>query len=392
MGIIEGSTTQEREFEQLAPYAAKSARTRGREVSERPDHLRTEFQRDRDRILHSAAFRKLEYKTQVYVTHEGDFFRTRLTHTLEVDQIARTLARSLGLNPDLTEAIALAHDLGHTPFGHTGETVLNELLKAEGGFEHNAQSLRVVEVLEDRFQDRPGLNLTWEVREGIAHHSSAVSRPEVSRYHNGEAPSLEAQIVDLADEIAYNHHDLDDALGMGLIQIDQLRAVPWVYALWVEQLRRLPDADATHIKYRMLGALIDDLVHDVLETTSGEIERLGIDSPQAAKAARRRLATFSPALQQRQNELREFLKNEVYRHPLTLGMQAKAARFLESLFELYRKCPELLPRPCQAKIAPWGLTRVLTDYLSGMTDRSCLDDYLNHFEPTLRWSKSGSNL
>lgn len=383
MSILERTTHERNEFERLAPYAVKSAQTRGREAPETPDRLRTEFQRDRDRILHCAAFRKLEYKTQVYVTHEGDYFRTRLTHTLEAAQIARTLARGLSLNPDLTEAIALAHDLGHTPFGHIGETVLATLLKDHGGFEHNAQSLRVVEVLEDRFQDRPGLNLTWEVREGIAHHSSATHLPEVSRFVGVNPPSLEAQIVDLADEIAYINHDLDDALNMGLLRVEQLRELPWLWTIWERALASRPGSEATHAKFRLLGALMDLLVNDLLDFTDHRLGELGTDSPEAVRACGERLAGFSPIVGEQKAALRKFLFIHVYRHPTTMRMQGKAARFLESLFRLYQREPELLPEALQAKVARWGLERVITDYLSGMTDRHCLEDYIAHFEPTV---------
>ena len=378
-----------RDDEILADYAIHSDQSRGREVEEAPTALRTEFQRDRDRILHCAAFRKLEYKTQVYVTHFGDYFRTRLTHTLEVAQIARTLARNLGLNPDLTEAIALGHDLGHTPFGHTGEAILNELMADEGGFEHNAQSLRVVEVLEERFHNRPGLNLTWEVRDGIARHSTAYDQPtQQGLYDDGRPASLEGQVVDVADEIAYNHHDLDDALSMGLLEADQLAAVDWLGEIWATERERLPsDVDPIHVKYRALGVLIDRMVHDALEQTIGRIDAENIESPEAVRALGRRLAGFGDEMAERQKELRAFLMREVYRHPTTLRMQAKAARFLKSLFILYADQPELLPHPQQARIERWDLKRVLCDYLSGMTDRHCIEEYVSHFAPDQRMLK-----
>ncbi|MCE5228422.1 deoxyguanosinetriphosphate triphosphohydrolase [bacterium] len=365
----------------LAPYACRAARSRGREVPEEPASDRTEFQRDRDRILHCAAFRRLEYKTQVFVTHEGDYFRTRLTHTLEVAQIARSIARTLGLNSDLIEAISLAHDLGHTPFGHTGEAVLNELLAGEGGFEHNAQSLRVVEVLEERFHDRPGLNLTWEVRAGIAQHSKATATPAVRRYHNGNQPSIEAQVADLADEIAYNHHDLDDALGMGLLPVEALREVDWLWEIWRRESERLPEnSEPKHHRYRFLGALIEEMIHDVTEETNQQLINNQIESPEAALAWPTRLAGFTPKMRDRQDGLREFLLSRVYHHPKTLQMQFKAGEFFRKLFGLYEGHPELLPIPCQGMIEPMGLKRVLTDYLSGMTDRMCMEQYKEHFE------------
>ncbi|OPZ07399.1 MAG: Deoxyguanosinetriphosphate triphosphohydrolase [candidate division BRC1 bacterium ADurb.BinA292] len=384
MPLVMREDLERLEGELLAPYAQHSAQSRGREAPEPPDPYRTEFQRDRDRIIHSSAFRKLEYKTQVYVTHEGDFFRTRLTHTIEVAQIARTLAQRLGLNPDLTEAIALAHDLGHTPFGHTGETVLDELMREEGGFEHNAQSLRIVELLEERFHDRPGLNLTWEVRAGIAQHSTAYDRPEITRYHEGSA-SLESRIADLSDEIAYNNHDIDDALDMGLLHVEQLREVPWVWAIWESVCRDYPaDVPPRILKFRALGRLMETMIGDVLTHTSRRLDELRPRSPGDAAQCDPRLADFSPAMREGQVQLREFLMRNVYRHPTTLKMQMKAARFLKRLFLLYEESPELLPLKYQSRVAAFGLRRVITDYLSGMTDRYCLEEYMTHFEPTLR--------
>jgi dGTPase len=267
-----------RESSGLASYAMRSSESRGRRYPVRADRYRTEFQRDRDRIIHCAAFRKLEYKTQVYVIHEGDYYRTRLTHTLEVAQIARTLSGHLGLNADLTEAIALAHDLGHTPFGHSGEAALDALLKDEGGFEHNRQSLRVIEVLEERYHDIPGLNLTWEVREGVAKHCSAFDHPSGTVYEPESCSTLEAQICDLADEIAYNHHDIDDALEMGLIELDELMEVEWVGAILSAERERLPaDARAKFVKFRMIGRMMDETIGDVLDHTRRSLEAGGVE-------------------------------------------------------------------------------------------------------------------
>lgn len=387
MALMLRADLEAQEAAVLAPYASRSAGTRGRAVTESVGDLRTEYQRDRDRIVHCEAFRKLEYKTQVYVTHEGDFFRTRLTHTIEVAQIARTMARALGANPDLTEAIALAHDLGHTPFGHMGERVLQELLKDDGGFEHNEQSLRVVEELEDRFHDRPGLNLTWEVREGIAHHATAYDQPRKGAFHEGRRqPSLEAQLVDMADTIAYNHHDLDDALSMGLIEVEELRELDWVWEIWRETEGRLPDG-SRHVHYRALGALIEQMVHDVVHYTHAELERHAIRSPEHVRAHGRRLAAYSPAMREQMDRMCTFMMSHAYRHPTTLRQQTKAGAFFRRLFELYRDNPEMLPRRHHARIAERGLLRVVTDYMSGLTDRACLEEYMNHFEPTLRWSK-----
>ncbi len=375
---------EQAEAEQLASYAMKSRDSRGREHPIPPDRFRTDFQRDRDRIIHSAAFRKLEYKTQVYVIHEGDYYRTRLTHTLEVAQIARTLARALGLNADLTEAIALSHDLGHTPFGHSGETALKKLLADRGGFEHNRQSLRVVEVLEERYHDIPGLNLTWEVREGIAKHTTAYDSPQRDLFEPHLSPTLEAQVCDLADEIAYNHHDVDDALKMGLITTHQLKEVDWVWELWNdEQLKLKQDVRSKYVIYRMIGRMMDATVGDVLAHTSSLLDRNKIGSVEDVRQFKGRLAELSPDMKRKHQSLREFLFRNVYMHPHVVRMQSKAERFVTSLFNLYREIPGQLPIKYQARIKTDGLDRVITDYISGMTDNFCMEEYVKAFEPTM---------
>lgn len=373
-----------RESNHLAPYAMHSAHSRGRRYTVAPDRYRTEFQRDRDRIIHCAAFRKLEYKTQVYVIHQGDYYRTRLTHTLEVAQIARTLAGHLGLNQDLTEAVALAHDLGHTPFGHSGEAALAKLLKDEGGFEHNRQSLRVIEYLEERHHDIPGLNLSWEVREGVAKHTTAFDHPSGASCDPEESSTLEAQICDLADEIAYNHHDIDDALEMGLIELDELLDLDWVGEILEAERKRLPaEARPKFVKFRMIGRMMDETIGDVLETTRQALEDSGIESVEDVRRLDRPLVAFRPEMQERHAALRSFLLERVYRHPIVVGMQSRAERFVTRLFELYRDNPALLPRKYQARIPEDGLTTVITDYISGMTDNYCLDEYARAFEPNM---------
>lgn len=373
-----------RESSHLAPYAMRSAESRGRRYPLTPDRYRTEFQRDRDRIIHCAAFRKLEYKTQVYVIHEGDYYRTRLTHTLEVAQIARTLAGHLRLNQDLTEAIALAHDLGHTPFGHSGESALNALLREEGGFEHNRQSLRVIEYLEERYHDIPGLNLTWEVREGVAKHVSAFDHPSGVVYDPDSASTLEAQICDVADEIAYNHHDIDDALEMGLIELDELLELDWVGGILQMERERLPaDVRPKFIKFRMIGRMMDQTIGDVLDTTQDALRDSGVESVDDVRRFGRSLVAFSPPMQQRHEQLRRFLLERVYRHPKVVGMQSRAERFVTRLFKLYRDNSALLPRKYQERIPRDGLSTVITDYISGMTDNYCLDEYARAFEPTI---------
>jgi len=373
------------ERQTLAPYAAFSAETRGREHETRPCRVRTDFQRDRDRIIHCEAFRRLEYKTQVYVIHEGDYYRTRLTHTMEVAQIARTLARALRLNDDLTEAVALAHDLGHTPFGHSGEAALHRLLEGRGGFEHNRQGVRVVERLERRYRDFPGLNLTWEVREGIAKHRTSYDSPCMRRFNPDLAPPLEAQLVDLADEIAFNHHDLDDALKMGLLALEDLEQVPWVNEARGEIAKEPGGASrrdqAPFVRYRLIGGLIDIAVSDALEQTERNIEETGVDSLEGVRRQGARLARFSVAAAERNGQLRAFLLENVYQHPRVVRMTNKAEEFIERLFNAYRSKPGLLPRGGQARIEAEGLERVIADHISGMTDRYCIDEYKRTFLP-----------
>lgn len=370
----------------LAPYATRNRCSRGRIVQE-PEHpFRLPFQRDRDRIIHSTAFRRLEYKTQVFVNHEGDYYRTRLTHTMEAAQIARTLAQALRLNQDLAEAIALAHDLGHTPFGHAGERVLHELMKPYGGFEHNAQSLRIVEVLEERYGEFRGLNLTWEVREGIVKHSLPYDKPLAANYEPGLAPSLEAQLVDYADEIAYNTHDIDDGLKSGLLSPEQLDSV----ALWREVFGAVrndyPGAGFRIWRYQVQRRLIDRLVTDLLDTVSRRIEAEGIDSPEAVRDYRQPLVGFSAELEEKRRELKKFLKVNLYRHYLVTRMMIKAQRVVADLFEAYRGEPALLPPHIRQRREREGesLERVVCDYIAGMTDRFALQEHKKLFDPLER--------
>jgi dGTPase len=366
----------------LAPYAMRSRLSRGRDYPIAPDDIRTDFQRDRDRIIHCAAFRKLEYKAQVYFIHEGDYYRTRLTHTLEVAQIGRSLARNLRLNVDLAEAIALAHDLGHTPFGHSGETALRRLMADHGGFEHNAQGLRVVEKLERRYPEFPGLNLAWEVREGIIKHSTSYDRPVPDRFDPDLPPTLEAQVIEVADEIAFNSHDIDDALAMGLIEEEDLREVGWLWQIWERARAACPDPRGSdRVKYRAIGQLIEWQMLDVLEATEANVRDLGIGSVEDVRAARRRIAGFSPAVATDNAALRDFLMRRVYRHPRIVRMVTKAEAFVERLFDLYCRVPAQLPLERQVWIESDGLERVIADYISGMTDRFLLEDYIRAFEP-----------
>ena len=367
----------------LAPYAARSHLSRGRRYQEEFKDDRPAFERDRDRIIHSAAFRRLEYKTQVFVNHEGDYYRTRLTHSLEVAQIARGIARKLKLNEELTEAIALAHDLGHTPFGHAGENALNLLMADYGGFEHNLQSLRVVERLEERYPDFPGLNLTFETREGLAKHSSYHDSPAVdlSEYEMELAPTLEAQIINLADEIAYNNHDIDDGLESGLIQMEELMEVP----LWREVYRKVegkhPQADPKRKKYTAISHLIGLLIQDVISQTEENIKRQGVETLEEVRESGKVLVSYSPQVAKESERLKEFLHQRLYRHWRVERMRIKAERFITELFKAYVGNPTLLPERYQRRMEEEPVPRVVCDYIAGMTDRFALDEYKKLFDP-----------
>jgi dGTPase len=369
----------------LAPYGMRSRDSRGRVYPE-PEHaFRLAFQRDRDRIIHSTAFRRLEYKTQVFVNHEGDYYRTRLTHTMEAAQIARTVAQAVRVNQDLAEAVALAHDLGHTPFGHAGERVLHELMAAHGGFEHNAQSLRIVDVLEERYPTFTGLNLTWEVREGIVKHSLPYDKPLARDFEPGTAPCLEAQIVDYADEIAYNSHDIDDGLKSGLLTPDQLRDV----TLWRETFdpirERFPEAGFRIWRYQVQRALINRFVTDLIDSIVRRLREGNLTSVVAVRAHGRPIATFSDELEARRLELKAFLMENLYRHYRVVRMGAKAQKIMTELFNAYMAEPAQLPPHIAARwkrgAAP---ARVIADYIAGMTDRFAVDEYKKLFDPDAR--------
>lgn len=371
---------------QLAPYAMRSHMSRGRVHAEEEHRFRTCFQRDRDRIIHSTAFRRLEYKTQVFVNHEGDYYRTRLTHTMEAAQITRTIAKALGLNEDLAEGVALAHDLGHTPFGHAGERTLDDLMKEHGGFEHNRQSLRIVEVLEERYPRFVGLNLTWEMREGIVKHSPPYDKPLAKNFAPGEAPALEAQLVDLADEIAYNSHDIDDGLKSGLITLEQLHEV----RLWRETYDAVrsdyPGTTARIWRFEAIRRLIDRMVTDLIQTTRQALADGGIDSVDAVRAAGRPLVTFSAELDSRRLELKRFLYDNLYRHHRVVRMILKAQRVMAQLFEAYRSEPQLLPPHILARhrTGDEPLLRVIADYIAGMTDRFAFEEHRKLYDPEER--------
>ena len=379
--LMSREALEEREQHILAPYAAHSAQSQGRAHPD-PEHpYRTCYQRDRDRIIHSTAFRRLEYKTQVFVNHEGDYYRTRLTHTLEVAQIARTIARALNLNEDLAEAIALAHDLGHTPFGHSGEDALRELMREHGGFEHNLHGLRVVDRLEHRYVDFPGLNLTYEVREGMAKHRTRYDLPPAGEFADGLQPTLEAQAVEAADSIAYDSHDLDDALKAALVTEEDLAGV----ALWElareraeREFGRLePESRRVHV----VRFLINLEATALLEQTCANLEEASVGELAEVRRANRPLVNFDEETRELRRELEQFLMERVYQHYRVMRMATKARRFIEELFAAYIQNPRQLPRTELSRLAEDDLHRVVCDYLAGMTDRYAQDEYLKLFAP-----------
>ena len=371
-----------READWLAPYAMKSSESLGREYKEEEHPYRTAYQRDKDRVIYSTAFRRLEYKTQVFVNHEGDYYRTRLTHTVEVAQIARTIARALRLNEDLVEAIALAHDLGHTPFGHAGEDTLALLMKEHGGFDHNTHGLRVVDVLEKRYPDFPGLNLSQEVRGGIIRHSTPF---DLERQGNVDIPGpflLETEVVDIADEIAYDNHDLDDGLKSGLLSEKDLSGAP----LWSETVKMIeakyPGIDDEEIKtFQVVRALINLQVSDLVESTLKRVESLGISSTSDLVLRDHKVVDFSEEVKKKRLPLRKILLEKLYKHYRVVRMSKKASRFLRKLFEVYSENPDQLPPQTYEKIESLGKERVICDYIAGMTDRYALDQYKKFFEP-----------
>ena len=371
-----------RESATLAPYATRSTDTRGRVHEEAEHTFRLPFQRDRDRIVHSSAFRRLEYKTQVFVNHEGDYYRTRLTHSIEAAQITRILCRALGLNEDLGEAIALSHDLGHTPFGHAGERVLNRLMQPHGGFEHNAQSLRIVDVLEERYPSFSGLNLSWEVREGIVKHSSDYDQPLVQQFEPAVKPVLEAQIVDYADEIAYNTHDIDDGLKSAMLEPRDLAEVElWAEAYeWVA--REHDDASPSVQRYQTVRRIIDRLATDMVQAIHERIEEQCIGSLADVRNCRIRLAGFSPAMTERNRQLKQALLDRLYSHYRVTRMAMKAQKIMTDLFNTYMEEPQQMPPHIHRRIeAGERPARVAADYIAGMTDRFALDEYKKLFDP-----------
>ncbi len=363
----------------LAPYATQSATARGRRYPEASHASRSEFQRDRDRIIHCSAFRRLEYKTQVFLNHEGDMFRTRLTHSLEVAQVGRSMARNLRLNEDLVEALALAHDLGHTPFGHVGQDVLNECMQDFGGFEHNLQSLRVVDTLEEHYGAFDGLNLMFETREGILKHCSLTNAKELGpvaqRFIDRTQPTLEAQLTNLADEIAYNSHDIDDGLRSGLITIAQLEEVDFFARRWHEVQSAYPGLSGRRAIYETLRRLITVLADDLIATSSALLQDAAPPDVDAVRASAP-LIRFSDPVRKDATELKRFLRANLYRHFKVNRMRVKASRIVRELYEAFMTEPVLLPPDYQdASGEPAKQARKIADYIAGMTDRYAIREH-----------------
>ncbi|MGB2895372.1 MAG: deoxyguanosinetriphosphate triphosphohydrolase [Anaerolineales bacterium] len=378
--IYKRELLEELEDKQLAPYGVRSRDSKGREYPDPEPKYRTAFQRDRDRIVHTTAFRRLEYKTQVFVITVGDYYRTRLTHTLEVAQIGRTIARALGANEDLVEAICLAHDLGHTPFGHAGERALAELMNEHGGFEHNRQSLRIVTTLESRFPQFPGLNLTYEVREGMVKHETEYDISDAKDYAPERRGNLETQIANIADETAYTAHDLDDGLRSGLLSIKQLQGL----ALW-KKLSESIGWDAVELdditRHQLIRRLLGFEISDVLESTSLALKASGAQSVNELQFLQSNVVVHSRSFTKMNRELKDFLFENMYRHFRVYRMQIKAEHILQDLFNAYTENPCILPIEVQERAKNCDIHRVFCDYIAGMTDRFALDEHSRLFDP-----------
>ncbi len=379
----------------LAPYAAHDAESRGRRHPEAPPELRSEFQRDRDRIIHSNAFRRLVYKTQVFVNHEGDLYRTRITHSIEVAQIARSVATALRVNEALTEAICLAHDLGHTPFGHAGQDALNDCMRDYGGFEHNLQSLRVVDELEERYAEFRGLNLTFECREGILKHCSVRHARELGelgeRFLKRHQPGLEAQIANLADEIAYNNHDVDDGLRAQLLTVEGLRATRMFRRQYEAVVARYPNLSERRLVHEVIRRMINHIVVDLIRTSESQLARAAPRSIEEVRALGKPLVALSDGCREEHLELKEYLREHVYRHYKVLRMTAKARRVVRELFEAFFADVTLMPpehreqaERAEAAQPGAGRARTVADYIAGMTDRYAILEHQRLFEPAER--------
>ena len=371
---------EEYESQTLASYAVHSKDSKGRLHPEEEADFRPRFQRDRERILHTTAFRRLEYKTQVFINHEGDYYRTRLTHTLEVAQIGRSIARSLGLNEDLVETICLAHDLGHPPFGHSGESALSRLMKDFGGFNHNSQSLRIVTVLEARYPDFPGLNLSWEALEGMVKHETDYDIAEAKQFNPELRGHLEAQIANLADDLAYTSHDLDDGLRSGMITPNQLDGI----ALWEiinESIgRRRSETLDSLSRHQIIRRLINFEVTDLIQSTDRYLRRSNVKTALDVQKLPFNVAGFSEDMYRRNRELKDFLFSNLYRHYRVVRMAAKSEIIVTELYNTYQANPKTLPTEVQEFIPERGLERTICDYIAGMTDRFAIDEYKRLFD------------
>ena len=384
----------ERAADGLLPAAARESQSPGRRHTEPPPVYRGEYQRDRDRIIHASAFRRLVYKTQVFVNHEGDLYRTRLTHSLEVAQIARSVAHTLGLNETLAEAVCLAHDLGHTPFGHAGQDALNECMRDYGGFEHNLQSLRVVDELEEKYAEFAGLNLMYETREGILKHCSARHARELGelgrRFLERRQPGLEAQLANLADEIAYNNHDVDDGLRAGLLGVEMLRAEPLFAAQHDEVLGRYPGLDGRRLIHEVIRRMINRVVTDLIRETTGRLRAANPRSIDEVRGQEGPLVGFSEEIREQHLSLKRFLHANLYRHHRVLGMTLKARRVVETLFAAYMDEPRLMPaefagaaRSAGREHGDAARARVVADYVAGMTDRYAIAEHERLTDPAV---------
>jgi dGTPase len=368
------------ERQNLAPYAQFSADTRGRKHREPPPEWRTEYQRDRDRVIHSRAFRRLEYKTQVFLNGTGDHLRTRLTHTMEVAAISRNIASALRLNEDLAETIALAHDLGHSPFGHKGEAALNKLMRQHGGFEHNRQSLRIVEEIERKYPDFRGLNLTWEVREGLVKHHTAYDHPGRRKGFEAKSSSLEAQIANLADEVTYYSHDLDDGLDAGLLSEKKLEREVRVWARTARAVRKQHGELPTEVRrFFTIRCIIDDQVHDVVRTTEELIAAAGVTSAAAVRLQPKPLVRYSPKRRELNLELRAYLYKNLYYNPVVHEPNQRAVRMLEELFRHYVDHPTEIGEGSRRRVRSAGVYRTVCDYIAGMTDRFAIQEHQRIF-------------
>lgn len=381
--IFTRAQLEENEDKSLAPYGMRSKDTKGRAYPDDEPEYRTAFQRDRDRILHTTAFRRLEYKTQVFINYEGDYYRTRLTHTLEVSQIGRTLARSLGANEDLVETISLAHDLGHPPFGHSGEVSLSRLMQEYGGFDHNKQSLRIVTMLENRYPDFPGLNLTWEVREGIVKHESEYDIADAAEYNPKLKGNLEAQITNAADELAYTAHDLDDGLRSGMITPYMLAGIT-LWEILAESVGWRGSVLDDLTRHRLIRRLIGIEVTDLVYATHQRLQESNVKNVEDLQRLPYNVIVYSEDMHRRNRQLKDFLYNNLYRHYRVVRMAVKAERIISDLFNAYREESSMLPDHIQVMIGDRGLERTICDYIAGMTDRFAVDEHYKLFDPSTK--------